>query len=106
MGPLCDGKMAAIPGRRTPGRKWWLFWPAASLALVSACYLGVGADGFQKRSTGTHRLGSRLLLWPYRAGAWLNARAWTRGQAGSAAVAGGPSGSAACRCRGSRTSTA
>ena len=60
---------------------WWLYWPAASLALVAACYAALGAEGFQKRGNGRHSLGSRLLLWPYRAGAWLNARWWTRSAA-------------------------
>ena len=65
---------------------WWLYWPAASLALVAACYAWLGAEGFQKRSDGRHSLGSRLLLWPYRIGARLNARGWTRGLPASVAL--------------------
>jgi hypothetical protein len=68
---------------------WWLYWPAASLALVAACYAALGAEGFQKCADGRHSLGSRLLLWPYRVGAWLNARWWTRGLPGSVALDGG-----------------
>ena len=68
---------------------WWLYWPAASLALVAACCAALGADGLQKRASGRHSLGSRLLLWPYRVGAWLNARAWTRGLPSSVAIGDG-----------------
>ena len=60
------------------GRAWWvLYWPAASLALVSLCYAALGEGGFQKRGNGRHSVAVRLLLGPHRAGAWVNARAWT-----------------------------
>ena len=68
---------------------WWLVWPAVALGLVAACYAGLGAEGMQKRPDGRHSLGARLLLWPYRVGAWLNARWWTRGIEPSAPLAGG-----------------
>lgn len=68
---------------------WSLYWPAVSLALVAACYAGLGAEGLQKRAGGRHSLGSRLLLWPYRAGAWLNARWWTHGLPSSVAIGDG-----------------
>ena len=68
---------------------WWLYWPALSLALVAACYAGLGAEGFQKRGDGRHSLGSRLLLWPQRCGAWINARWWTRGMPSSVPIGDG-----------------
>lgn len=57
----------------------WLFWPATSLALVALCYGGFGARGFQMNGRGRMHWTGRWLLGPYRAGAWLNARLWTRG---------------------------
>lgn len=68
---------------------WWLYWPAASLVLVAACYAALGVEGLQKRAGGRHSLGSRLLLWPHRVGAWLNARWWTRGLPSSVAIGDG-----------------
>lgn len=66
------------------GRAWWvLYWPATALALVALCYAGYGASGMQKRSHGRHSLATRLILWPYRLFAWLNARYWTRSLATS-----------------------
>jgi protein-tyrosine phosphatase/membrane-associated phospholipid phosphatase len=73
---------AAAMGR--PG--WWLYWPAASLLLVAACYAGLGAGGFQKGPLGRHALGARWLLAPHRWGAWINARLWTWRGPPSAAV--------------------
>ncbi|WP_207885812.1 phosphatase PAP2/dual specificity phosphatase family protein [Pseudomonas sp. 30_B] len=61
------------------GGGWlWLFWPAVSLALVALCYLGIGAEGFQKRADGGQSLAVSWLLAPYLLGAWINSRAWTR----------------------------
>lgn len=57
---------------------WLLHWPALSLALVALCYAGLGEAGFQKGADGRHSLAVRLLMAPYRLGAWVNARAWTR----------------------------
>ncbi|WEJ75086.1 phosphatase PAP2/dual specificity phosphatase family protein [Pseudomonas sp. PSE14] len=61
------------------GGAWlWLCWPSASLALVALCYLGIGAEGFQKHTDGRHSLAVSWLLAPYLLGAWINSRAWTR----------------------------
>ena len=60
------------------GSALWLFWPAASLILVAAIYLGIGPQGFQKDSAGRLSLAARLLLAPYLLGAMLNAWLWTR----------------------------
>ncbi|WP_371234593.1 phosphatase PAP2/dual specificity phosphatase family protein [Pseudomonas sp. QE6] len=61
------------------GGAWlWLCWPAVSLALVALCYLGIGAEGFQKRADGRHSLAVSWLLAPYLLAAWINSRAWTR----------------------------
>jgi membrane-associated phospholipid phosphatase len=65
---------------------WWFYWPAASLTLVALCYAALGEQGFQKRVNGHHSMAARLLFWPYRMGAWLNARAWTLGLPRSAQV--------------------
>lgn len=65
---------------------WWLYWPAAALALVALCYAALGEGGFQKRVNGRHSVASRLLLWPYRIGAWINARWWTRRLPSSVAI--------------------
>ncbi len=65
---------------------WWFYWPAVSLALVALCYAALGEHGFQKRVDGRHSIAARLLFWPYRVGAWLNARAWTLGMPCSARV--------------------
>jgi membrane-associated phospholipid phosphatase len=56
----------------------WLTWPATALALVAACYAGLGAAGFQKGADGRLSSASRWLFAPYLAGAWLNSRWWTR----------------------------
>ncbi|UII71563.1 phosphatase PAP2/dual specificity phosphatase family protein [Pseudomonas sp. HN11] len=61
------------------GGGWlWLLWPAVSLALVKANYLVLGAWGFQKRADGRMSPAARWLYAPYRAGAWINSRLWTR----------------------------
>ena len=65
---------------------WWFYWPATSLTLVALCYAALGEQGFQKRANGRHSIAARLLFWPYRVGAWLNARAWTLGLPHSAQV--------------------
>ena len=67
--------VAALAG----GGAWlWLGWPALSLAIVAACYAGLGPAGFQKGADGRLRAAARWLLAPYLAGAWLNSRWWTR----------------------------
>lgn len=56
---------------------WGLAWPVVSLSLVALIYAGLGEAGFQKGSDGRQSVGATLLLGPYQALAWLNARAWT-----------------------------
>jgi membrane-associated phospholipid phosphatase len=55
----------------------WLWWPAVSLMLVALAYAAIGAGAFQKRGDGRLSLAARWLFAPYRAGAWVNSRAWT-----------------------------
>lgn len=52
-------------------------WPAAALAMVAAAYAGLGAGLFRKWQ-GRHSLSSRLLLAPYRLGAYCSYRLYTR----------------------------
>jgi len=60
------------------GAALWLAWPAVALLLVALNYLSLGPRGFAKhRHAGT----AWAVLWmtaPYRLGAWLNSRWWTR----------------------------
>lgn len=56
---------------------WLLLWPAGALALVSFAYAGLGAIIFQKHS-GRLSWPARILLAPYRLGAWLSSRWFTR----------------------------
>ncbi|WP_264760180.1 phosphatase PAP2/dual specificity phosphatase family protein [Pseudomonas quasicaspiana] len=56
----------------------WLIWPAVSLLLVAINYLLLGANGFQKRESGSLSPAARWLFAPYLAGAWINSRLWTR----------------------------
>jgi protein-tyrosine phosphatase/membrane-associated phospholipid phosphatase len=74
VGAVCCGAIALYAG----GWALLLGWPALSLALVAACYAGVGATGFQKDGQGRLSLAVRWLLAPYLAGAWINSRWWTR----------------------------
>lgn len=61
------------------GGGWlWLLWPAVSLALITANYWVLGAKGFQKREDGRLTPAARWLFAPYRLGAWINSRLWTR----------------------------
>lgn len=62
------------------GMALWLLWGSVSLALVAANYLLFGARGFGMDDTGRMAWETRLLLAPYRVGAAINARLWTRGQ--------------------------
>ncbi|MDN6855069.1 phosphatase PAP2/dual specificity phosphatase family protein [Pseudomonas sp. CAN2814] len=73
-GALLCGLLALAAG----GLCLLLLWPAVALALVAACYLGIGPVGFQKRLDGRHSVAVSWLLAPYWLGAWLNARWWTR----------------------------
>jgi protein-tyrosine phosphatase len=63
-------------------RQWptglWLLWPALSLFLVSLNYLMLGPGGFQAMPNGRATTASYWLYLPYRFGAWLNSRWWTR----------------------------
>jgi protein-tyrosine phosphatase len=60
------------------GGAWlWLFWPAASLALVALIYLAIGPAGFQKGRGGKLSPAASALLAPYLLGAWINTRLWT-----------------------------
>ncbi len=56
----------------------WLLWPAASLLLVASVYLWGDARIFLKDRNGQLSIAARALLAPYFAGAWINARLWTR----------------------------
>jgi protein-tyrosine phosphatase len=64
----------------------WLAWPAASLALVALIHMGFGTRGFQMDGHGRMGWAARWLLAPYRLGAALNARWWTRGMPASVEV--------------------
>lgn len=68
-------------GAAQHGAALWLCWPAVALGFVAAHYAFFGARGFQKTADGRVSLAARWLFAPYRAGAWLNSRLWTRGQA-------------------------
>jgi len=68
-----------------------MLWPALALAIVAIAYAGAGASVFHKRPDGTVTLASRLLLWPYRLGARMNAWAWTRNLPPSVEIAAGVS---------------
>jgi protein-tyrosine phosphatase/membrane-associated phospholipid phosphatase len=52
-------------------------WPAVALLLVAINYGWAGVAGFQKQA-GHQSVAVRWLLAPYRLGAWLNSRIWTR----------------------------
>ncbi len=77
------------PAAKLGGVWLWLAWPAASLTLVALNYLGFGARGFQLDRQGRMRWAARWLFAPYRAGAALNAWAWTRRLPASVEVAAG-----------------
>jgi protein-tyrosine phosphatase/membrane-associated phospholipid phosphatase len=67
----------------------WLCWPGAALALVALNYAAFGAPGFQKDAHGRPSFAARWLLMPYRIGAWINARLWTRREPATVRVASG-----------------
>ena len=66
----------------------WLLWISVSLLLVALAYAGIGAPAFQKDEDGSKSIAARWLFLPYRIGAWINARLWTRGQPASVAITG------------------
>jgi protein-tyrosine phosphatase/membrane-associated phospholipid phosphatase len=70
------------------GTALWLCWPGVALGWVAMNYAFFGAGGFQKNVRGGVSIASRWLFAPYRVGAWLNSRWWTRGQAPAAPVQG------------------
>lgn len=72
-----------------PRMLWPLGWLALALAIVAANYLVLGAEGFQKSADGRVSWAIRWLLAPYHFAAWLNSRAWTRGEPAAVAVADG-----------------
>lgn len=53
------------------GAAWALLWPGFALSMVAAAYWTGDAAWLR----------ARLLVAPYAAGAWINSRLWTRGQA-------------------------
>lgn len=60
------GALAASLG----GPAWLLAWPALSVAIVGAAYLGYGPRVFGKRADGRLSIAHVALLWPYYAVAW------------------------------------
>lgn len=70
------------------GWGWLLLWPGAALFLVGLAYAHFGTAVFQKRD-GRQSGAARILLAPYRLGAWLSSRWFTRAGAPSAEVAPG-----------------
>jgi protein-tyrosine phosphatase len=64
----------------------WLLWIAGSLLLVTWIYAFSNAGAFQKHDDGRMGLASTLLFAPYRIGARLNARWWTRNAPHASAV--------------------
>lgn len=55
----------------------WLLWVTVALGLVAIIYALLGTAGFQKRD-GRLAPAASVLLAPYLAGAFVNARIWTR----------------------------
>jgi protein-tyrosine phosphatase len=66
-----------------------LIWPALALGIVSLGYAGAGPAVFQKQADGRLSLASRWLLAPYRLGARLNVRYWTRRMPAAVEIADG-----------------
>ncbi len=64
----------------------WLLWPAVSLLLVAVNYAFFGSAGFQKTPQGIMSPAARWLFLPYRMGAYLNRRLWTRGVTKASAI--------------------
>ncbi len=59
------------------GWAWLLLWPGAALLLVGLAYAHFGVAVFQKLH-GRQSSAARTLLAPYRLGAWLSSRWFTR----------------------------
>ncbi len=64
----------------------WLLWPTLALLMVALNYAVLGARGFQKSNHGRMSWAARVLYAPYRVGAWLNSRWWTRHHPGASQV--------------------
>lgn len=60
------------------GAALWLLWISLSLGLVAVGYAALGPAVFAKNESGRRNPAATLLLAPYLAGAWINARLWTR----------------------------
>lgn len=73
LGALLLGAIAIASG----GWALWLLWGSVSLLLVALAYAAIGAAAFQKRVDGRLSVAAQWLFAPYRAGAWINSRAWT-----------------------------
>jgi len=71
------------------GAGYWLLWPALSLGLVAAAYAFLGIEAFQKDEDGRQSMAAWWLFLPYRFGAWINARLWTRNDPPAVHVADG-----------------
>ena len=82
----CASILRAAIALAVGGWALWLWWPTGALLLVALNYAGFGETGFQKSVQGKLSLGARWLLAPYLAGAWINSRAWTRGEPAAHAV--------------------
>jgi membrane-associated phospholipid phosphatase len=80
---LCIGLAVALGGWA-----WLLAWTSVALLLVGLAYAGWGAAIFQKHD-GQLSWAARLLLLPYRVGAWGSSRWFTRHGVPSAEVAPG-----------------
>ena len=72
-GALLLGALAIGSG----GWGLWLLWGSVSLLLVALAYAAIGAAAFQKHADGRLSVAAQWLFAPYRAGAWINSRAWT-----------------------------
>jgi hypothetical protein len=70
---LVAGTVALYVG----GPALWLLWISVALLLVAFAYAAIGVGAFQKGANGRLSVAARWLFAPYRAGAWLNSRAWT-----------------------------
>ena len=72
------GAAACLAGAATLGGwAWLLLWPTAALLLVSLAYARLGVAVFQKHAWQLS-WAARTLLLPYRAGAWVSSRWFTR----------------------------
>lgn len=80
--------MAAIVAVTVGGAALWLCWPALALLMVALNYALLGERGFQKARGGQMSWAALVLYAPYRLGAWLNSRWWTRHRPDASRVTG------------------